>query len=247
MPDDRVPTEAEEEKARAEAEKARAEADAARIKAAAEAEKAQAEARKAAAEAQEVELRLVKAAIERDRENEKREKELVGDHYHHVYRFTGVVDLANVQKCIDQLNHWDRTEEPGRLTIELFSPGGGVIQGMALFDHIVTMRAKGWHVTTTARGYAASMGGVLLQAGDVRTMGRESYILIHEVQAAAMGTMGEIEDEVEFLKKIQTRILSIFAERSKLSVTQLRNRWKRKNWWLDSDEALKLGIVDEVR
>jgi len=118
---------------------------------------------------------------------------------------------------------------------------------MALFDHIVTMRANGWHVTTTARGYAASMAGILLQAGDVRTMGRQSYLLIHEVQAAAMGTMGEIEDEVEFLKKIQNRILSIFAERSRLTVPQLRRRWKRKNWWLDSDEALKLGIVDEVR
>jgi len=247
MPEDHVPTEAEEERARAEAEKARAEAEAARLKGAAEADKARAEARKAAAEAQEVELRLVKASHERDRENEKRQKELVGDHYHHVYRFTGLIDSSSVQKCIDQLNHWDRTEDPGEFTIELFSPGGQVISGMALFDHIVTMRANGWHVTTTARGYAASMAGILLQAGDVRTMGRQSYLLIHEVQAAAMGTMGEIEDEVEFLKKIQNRILSIFAERSRLTVPQLRRRWKRKNWWLDSDEALKLGIVDEVR
>jgi ATP-dependent Clp endopeptidase proteolytic subunit ClpP len=243
----RPPTEAEEDRARAEAEKARAEAEAARLKAAAEATQARAEARRAEAEAMEIELRLAKGRHDRDREEEKRQKELVADHYHHVYRFTGQVDLASVQKCIDQLNYWDRTEAPSEFTLELFSPGGSVIPGMALFDHIVTMRAKGWHVTTTARGYAASMGGILLQAGDVRTMGKESYVLIHEVQAAAMGTMGEIEDEVEFLKKMQARILAIFAERSKLSVTQLRNRWKRKNWWLDSDEAVKLGIVDEVR
>ena len=247
MSDERPPTEAEEEKARAEAEKARAEAEAALINARANAAKLNAEAKLAQTEAEEIELKLVKARNDRDREKEKREEELVADRRFHLYRFTGAVDSASVAKCIDQLNFWDRTEEPSRFTIELFSPGGAVIAGMALFDHIVTLRNKGWHVTTTARGFAASMGGVLLQAGDVRTMGKESYILIHEVQAAAMGTMGEIEDEVEFLKRIQERILRIFAERSNLSVTQLRNRWRRKNWWLDSDEALKLCIVDEVR
>lgn len=244
--DTRELTPEERDRAAAEAEKARAEGKAALMQAEAEVAKLQQETRQVAALAEQAELGLDKHRHENERELEKRKRELADHQYHHVYKFTGPVDAGSVAKCVEQLTYWDRTEEPSDITIELFSPGGSVIPGMALFDHIVTMRAKGWKVTTVARGYAASMGGILLQAGDVRKMGKEAYILIHEVQAGAMGTMGEIEDEVEFLKKMQNRILGIFAERSTLTVTQLRNRWRRKNWWLDSDEALKLGIVDEI-
>lgn len=230
----------------AEAEKFRAESEAALMVAKSEARKNAAEAAKLKAEADELALKVRKLQYDSDREDEKRRKELTADQHHHVYKFAGPVDSGSVSKCRDQLDYWDRTEEPGKLTLEFFSPGGSVIPGMALFDHIVTMRAKGWHVTTVSRGYSASMGGILLQAGDVRKMGKEAYILIHEVQAAAMGTMGEIEDEIEFLRKMQQRILRIFADRSNLTVGQLKRRWTRKNWWLDSDEALKLGVVDEI-
>ncbi len=91
------------------------------------------------------------------------------------------------------------------------------------------------------------MAGILLQAGDVRTMGRESWLLIHQAAFSALGSTYEIEDRVEWVKRIQDRILDIFADRSKLTKAQIRRRWHRKDWWIDSDEALKLGLVDELR
>ncbi|NIT79504.1 MAG: hypothetical protein GWN39_06405, partial [Thermoplasmata archaeon] len=35
--------------------------------------------------------------------------------------------------------------------------------------------------------------------------------------------------------------------RSTMSVTTLKRKWERKDWWIDSDESLKLGLVDEIR
>lgn len=206
-----------------------------------------AKARNLNAEAEQFETFTAKTKLDLERDQEKRAKEKVSDYENRVYRFHEGVDNSSSEKCRARLAEWHRLDPNCDIEIEFYSPGGSVHAGMALFDAIQELRRAGHEVTTSTVGYAASMGGILLQAGDHRVMGKESYILIHEVQAAALGTMGEIDDEVTFLKMIQKRILKIFEDRSNLTYRQLKNRWERKNWWLDSDEALKLGIVDEVR
>lgn len=225
---------------------ARNEAEAAKYRA--EAEKFQAEARTAVAEAKKAELALIAAQHDADRAEEKRKRELSSDEHHHVYYFKGGVDDGSAQKCIDALNVWRRTEEPGGIDLVFFSPGGSVFAGMVLFDHIIAMRQEGWKFRTITRGYAASMGGILLQAGDERVCGPESYILIHEISSGAVGKVGELEDEVEFIRLIQKRVNDIFVARSNGKVTgaKLRAMYRRKDFWLDSKKALELGIVDAI-
>ena len=172
---------------------------------------------------------------------------LAGDLYHHVYQFTSPVSDSSVENCITRLTHWSRLDPGCPIEVVFNSPGGAVVPGLALFDFLLDLRAKGHYLTTVALGHAASMAGILLQAGHKRVIGRESWLLIHEIQFSAVGKIGEIEDMTEWVKKIQRRVLEIFAARSKLSVVQLEKRWKRTDWWLSSDDALKLGIVDEVR
>jgi ATP-dependent protease ClpP protease subunit len=93
---------------------------------------------------------------------------------------------------------------------------------------------------------AASMAGILLQAGDERVMGKETWVLLHEASFLAAGKIGEVDDTVEWVKKVQKRILAIFAGRSNLSRSQIERRWKRKDWWLSSTDCLKHGFVDKV-
>ena len=73
---------------------------------------------------------------------------------------------------------------------------------MDLFDYIQELRRDGHYVTTSARGMAASMAGILLQAGGHRVMGREAQVLIREVSSFAIRKVGEIEDEVTLLKSL---------------------------------------------
>jgi ATP-dependent protease ClpP protease subunit len=56
-----------------------------------------------------------------------------------------------------------------------------------------------------------------------------------------------VEDEVEFTKRIEERIVDIFTSRSTLTTRQVKANWNRKDWWISADEALTLGLVDEVR
>lgn len=104
----------------------------------------------------------------------------------------------------------------------------------------------GHHLTTRTVGMAASMGGVLLQAGDWRVMAPESFLLVHEIAAGAVGKIGEIEDEMKLLQKMSERILAIYASRSTLTAKAIATKWKRTDWWLNATEALELGLVDEI-
>lgn len=180
------------------------------------------------------------------------------DVYHHIYRFNSVVGESSVKNCMDNLLLWHRTEPGCDIEIIFSSPGGSVIDGLVLFDFIGELRDHGHRVTTSTYGMAASMAGILLQAGDKRIMHKEAWLLIHEISFGTGGSMGTVEDTVEWLKGIQDRILDIFAARcaqakkngtatKPLTKGQLEKGWRRKDWWISSDNALTLGLVDEVR
>ena len=171
------------------------------------------------------------------------------DFDHGVFRFDTGVDENSVGRMISHMSLYSRLHPGTDIEIIFNSPGGNVFHGMALFDFIGELRAKGHHVTTHTRGMAASMAGILLQAGDTRVMGREAHILIHEISTLGLGKVSEIADEVEFMKRIQKRIIDIFVKRSggKITADKIRRNWTKTDWWLSSDEALALGLVDEVR
>jgi len=201
-------------------------------------------------ESEEARIDIQTAQIVLDRERHKRRRELADDEHHLFYAFTGAVESGSVNKCIEQLTKWRRTiesPEGNPIEVQFNSPGGTIVPGMALFDCIQAMRSAGFNVTTSSIGYAASMAGILLQAGDHRVMGAESWLMIHEASFGTSGKIGEVEDIVEWVKMVQERILDIFAERSNLSKAKLKNRWRRKDWWLSSDDALRFGLIDEIR
>jgi ATP-dependent Clp endopeptidase proteolytic subunit ClpP len=221
----------------------------------AEAERHLAEARKLAAEAANAEHEAVIALLEREKAELKSRRERWADPYEdRIYRFTQVVNEQTVTACINALNAWHREDPTCAMEVLFDSPGGSVVDGMHLYDHIIELRAAGHRIDTRTRGMAASMAGILLQAGETRTMGAQASLMIHEASFGASGKIGDVEDTVEWVKKIQERILDIFATRCQAAPTAtkpltkaaLRNRWRRKNWWLDADEALRFGLIDRV-
>ena len=210
-----------------------------------------AEIAKTLAEARKGEHEAAVAAIVRKEKERIEELTSVADHYvfHHV--FDGAVGSNSVAVCLQTMNAWHRLHEDSAWTITINSPGGSVIEGMHLFDAITaySKRGGGGHeITMVVRGYAASMAAILLQAADKRVIGPESYLLIHEVSAAAIGKIGEMKDDMKWYEKICERIATIFIQRSnnKISKAKFKTNWTRKDWWLSSDEALELGFVDAI-
>jgi len=162
-----------------------------------------------------------------------------------IYDFNTDVRQASVTECIETLSEW-RHRSPDPMTIRFTSPGGQVMPGLALFDYILALRDEGIVVNTVALGEAASMAGILLQAGTKRFVGPNTYLLIHEVTSSAIGKTSEVEDEIAFVKRIQARLVGILAERSTMKPAAITRRWRRKDWWLDADEVVRLGFADVI-
>lgn len=215
------------------------------------------ELRQTEAEARAAELDAASAEIDYQKKVEAEAERRATNKYQRIYVFDSAVTEASVSTCISQLDVWRRIDPGCTITVRFYSPGGDVLAGMYLFDYLQSLKRDGHKLLTEAYGYAASMAGILMQAGDVRRIGAESYVLLHEVQFSVRGKVGEVEDEVEFVKKISDRVLDIFAAGAKraaeagtatqpLSRAEFKKRWSRKDWWLTSDECLRYGIVDEI-
>lgn len=225
-----------------------AELEAAEIdKARAEIAKLQAETRQAIAEASITEAKAEVAQLDLNTHRKMAAEDDATDDNHRVYQFTEQVSSASVKTCLKTLARWHRLDPDCDITLVFNSPGGSVIDGFALWDYLSWLKREGHHLTTVCQGMAASMGGILFMAGDRRIMGAESVILVHEISFGAGGKIGDVEDSVEFAKMLTKRVLNIFAAKTKMTAAQIDRRWKRKDWWLDSDEALKLGFCDEIR
>lgn len=244
MPTTRTPHASEIKKNEAEARKADAEA----VQNEAWAAFHRAEARRATAEARIKEAEAAKAKIDTEREQHKREKELAGDEFFHRYLFDKEVTESSAKTCIQQLSTWERTKGRGPLTVDLVinSPGGSVFDGFALIDYINGMHARGHTVNTIAYGMAASMAGVILQIGKTRAMGSNALLLIHEASFGAFGSFGKVEDQVKMVELMHNRILDLFASRSTFSKKQIQNRWRRRDWWINAQDCLKHGFIDEI-
>ncbi|MBS2010287.1 MAG: Clp protease ClpP [Cyanobacteria bacterium SZAS TMP-1] len=200
---------------------------------------AAAELRRVTAVAETAELDLAKKKRETARELASAEENLT-------YTFYDGVTEESVKPCLAELGKWSRRFPGKPITIILNSPGGSVIAGLGLFDYILKLRADGHHVTVVVLGMAASMGGILLQAGDKRVVGKYSQVLIHEVSAGTSGNIQKMDDALSFSKSLWHQLSEILAERSTLTVAQVRQRALRKDWWLTSSEAIELGFADEI-
>jgi len=207
----------------------------------------EAETRKTTAEADMAESEATKAALEVKDVERKRKREAASDERNHLYRFGGEVSKSTVSGCIKKLTEWSRITPGCDIEIIFSSPGGSIIDGFELFDFLQDLRSKGHHITTGTLGMAASMAGILLQAGDVRWVGGQAWIMIHRAAFGAFGKTYEVEDEVEFVKRIEGRILDIFTSRSRLTKQKIKRNWDRKDWWISADEGLEMQLVDEIR
>lgn len=198
------------------------------------------------------------AQINFDQMKRQEEAALATDLFHQIYYFNDDVGERSVKNCMDRLTYWARVKPGSDIEVVFSSPGGSVFDGLQLFDFIQTIRRQGHRVTTSALGMAASMAGILLQAGSERVMAKESWLLIHEISTIAFGKASDIEDEAKFLKRIQARTIDIFMEgvvratqagtaTKPMTRSKFADSWSRKDWWLSSDEALAAGFVDSIR
>jgi ATP-dependent Clp endopeptidase proteolytic subunit ClpP len=186
------------------------------------------------------------AEFDRDkRSDEERDRSVKPGRIRHLY-INDVVSGRNVDTWLEVLNHWERRDPGEPIEITINSPGGSVLDGLALYDAILRLRRKGHHVTTRGTGLIASMATILMQAGDERILDANSWFMVHEVSAGTRGTVSEMEDQAAFVKRLNDRLHEILAERSTLTKRQILSRTKKKDDWMSAAQAVEVGFADSV-
>jgi ATP-dependent Clp protease protease subunit len=153
------------------------------------------------------------------------------------------VNEHSMNLCIMQMLFLDR--EDSHLPIEFYinSPGGSVVDGLALYDVMHTISAP---VNTTCVGTAASMGAILLTGGTgTRSALPHSRIMIHQVSSGYRGTAADINIQVRETNKLYDQLLEILAQKSGQTVKKLRNDCDR-DYYMSAKEAKEYGLIDSV-
>ena len=130
------------------------------------------------------------------------------------------------------------------ITMYLNTPGGQVHSGLAIYD---TMQLVQPDVATVCTGMAASMGAVLLCAGEKgkRSALPHSRVLIHQPLGGAQGQATEILIAAKEIEKTRTELFNIIAQHSGQPFKKVAADGER-DYWMTAEEAKAYGMVDEI-
>ena len=124
------------------------------------------------------------------------------------------------------------------------SPGGSVYAGLGIYD---TMQYIKPDVATICTGMAASMGAVLLCAGEKgkRSALPHSRVMIHQPLGGAQGQASDIEITAREILKLKEELYEIIANHSGQSMEKVTEDSDR-DYWMKAEEAQAYGMIDEV-
>jgi len=151
-------------------------------------------------------------------------------------------DVANIIQA--QLLFLDSADPSKDIQIYFNTPGGSVHAGLGIYD---TMQYLSSDVATICTGMAASMGAVLLTAGEKgkRSALPHSRIMIHQPMGGAQGQASDIEITAREILKLKKELYMIIADHSGKTYEQVEKDADR-DFWMTAEEAKEYGMVDEV-
>ena len=149
---------------------------------------------------------------------------------------------ANVIQA--QLLYLDSVDSERDINIYLNTPGGSVYAGLGIYD---TMQFIGSKVATICTGMAASMGAVLLVAGDkgMRAALPHSRVMIHQPLGGIQGQASDIEITAREILKLKDELYQIISDHSGQTMDKIRQDADR-DYWMTAKEALEYGMIDKV-
>ncbi len=160
----------------------------------------------------------------------------------------GEVNDESCNALIKKLLFMESEDNTKPITLFINSPGGEVGSGLAVYDTIRLMKSP---VTAVVTGIAASMGSIILLAcdSDKRLMLPSSKVMIHDCSWGKRDLGGkkpfEIEEELNQLKGVNERLVSIIAERTGKTTKEIA-KVTQNDAYFTAEEAVKFGLASKV-
>jgi ATP-dependent Clp protease protease subunit len=156
----------------------------------------------------------------------------------------GPVTEATANLIVAQLLFLESENPDKDISFYINSPGGSVSAGLAVYD---TMQFIKPDVSTLCVGQAASMGSLLLAAGDPgkRFILPNSRVMIHQPMGGFQGQATDIEIHAKEILYLRGRLNEILAKHTGKSIDTIARDTER-DFFMGAEDAVKYGIVDTV-
>ena len=156
----------------------------------------------------------------------------------------GPVEDVSASLVVAQLLFLEADNPKKDIALYINSPGGVVTAGLSIYDTMQFIRPK---VTTMCIGQAASMGSLLLAAGEKgsRFALPNSRIMVHQPSGGFQGQASDIQRHAEDILKVKRRLNEIYVHHTGQRYEAIERTLDRDHF-MSAEEAKSFGIVDEV-
>jgi ATP-dependent Clp protease, protease subunit len=157
----------------------------------------------------------------------------------------GAVNDSSAKDIVSKLHYLESIKPGEKITFFINSPGGMVTSGYSIMD---TMNLISSPVSTVCMGIAASMGSILLSAGQkgeryIYPMGE---VMIHQPSMGYLeGSASDIEIHAKQIIRTKDLAAEILAKNCNKTVKQILTDFER-DYWMNAKESVEYGIVDGI-
>ncbi|MCW5518478.1 ATP-dependent Clp protease proteolytic subunit [Aureitalea sp. L0-47] len=155
----------------------------------------------------------------------------------------GMVDDESAKHVVDRLMYLDSLNHD-EIKLYINSPGGYVTSGFSMYDTIRGIKSP---VSTICTGLCASMGSILLSAGEKgkRFIQPHARVMIHQPSGGARGPASDIEITAQEILKTKELSAQILANNCGQTFEKVMKDFNRDHW-MGAEESVEYGIVDGV-
>ncbi len=157
---------------------------------------------------------------------------------------TGVVEDQMAASICMQLLFLESENPKKEISMYINSPGGVVTAGMAIYDTMQFIRPP---IATVCIGQAASMGSLLLCAGDkdMRFALPNARIMVHQPSGGFSGQASDIERHAEDIVKMKRRLNEVYVKHTGQDYETIERTLDRDHF-MDAEQAQTFGLIDRV-
>ena len=158
----------------------------------------------------------------------------------------GIVDDKSAKDVVTKLLLLEADKPGEEIKFFISSPGGSVTAGMVIYDTMHLIKSP---VSTICMGLAASMGSILLSAGQKgrRFIYPHGEVMIHQPSLGGhiQGVSADMEIHAEQILRTKEMGARILAENTGQTIERIRKDFER-DYWMDAEKAVEYGIVDKI-
>ena len=157
---------------------------------------------------------------------------------------TGPIDDNVAASICMQLLFLEAENPKKEISMYINSPGGVVTSGLSIYDTMQFIRCP---VSTTVMGQAASMGSLLLTAGEkgLRFALPNSRIMVHQPSGGYQGQVTDILIHAREVESLKRRLNEIYVHHTGRDYSTIEEALERDNFFT-SEAALAFGLIDKV-